>query len=240
MTSPGGRFVAVVFDMDGLLVDSEPLWHEAEIEVFARHGVALTVEQCRETKGKFVVEVARYWYQRHPWPGASPDEVAVEIVKAMEELFHADLVLKAGAASAVEFFARRSMPMAVASSSPRLLIDVVMTRFFSGVHFNAVCSAEDEAAGKPDPAIFRTAARLLKVRPECCVVFEDSPAGVRAAKAAGMACVAVPEYRWDAADDDGLDDQGLYAGADVVLRSLEDVGDQWWRSFDNSAGYSGK
>jgi sugar-phosphatase len=115
------------------------------------------------------------------------------------------------------------MRLALASSSPRRLIDVVVTRFGLRSRFAVIHSAEDEPAGKPDPGIFLTTARLLGVEPARCVVFEDAAAGVAAAKAAGMRCVAVPE-RGDADEGDPGRDLGGMA-ADVVLRSLAELGD---------------
>jgi mannitol-1-/sugar-/sorbitol-6-/2-deoxyglucose-6-phosphatase len=227
--SSAARFAAVVFDMDGLLIDSEPLWHEAEIDVFGRYGVPLTVEMCRRTQGNFVGEVAAYWFRQYPWPGPSPDAVAAEVIDAMAGLLEERLALKAGALHVLDFFRQRSMPMALASSSPRRLIDVVVERALPPDTFDVVCSGEDERAGKPDPAVFLTAARLLGVSPDRCVVFEDSPAGVQSAKAAGMTCVAVPEQRWDGDGGSQRDTDGdLALGADAVLRSLEDVDDRWW------------
>jgi mannitol-1-/sugar-/sorbitol-6-/2-deoxyglucose-6-phosphatase len=228
MTVHERRFDAVVFDMDGLLVDSEPVWHEAEIEVFGHHGVVLTAEMCRQTKGKYVLEAVLHWYERYRWDGPSPELVAEEIIAVMEARLEDHLELKAGAAHAVEFFARLSLPMALASSSPRRLIDVVLRRpEFDGA-FGVVCSGEDEVAGKPDPAIFLTAARLMGVEPGRCVVFEDSPAGVRAATSAGMICVAVPEGPWRQRDD-----AGAYDLADVVLRSLTDIDQPWWSAMQS-------
>jgi sugar-phosphatase len=216
-------FDAAIFDMDGLLVDSEPLWREVEIAVFARHGVALTDSLCCQTKGMFLPDVARYWYERHRWDGPGPDEVADEIVDAMETRLAGAAVLKEGADHALAFCAERGMRLALASSSPRRLIDVVVTRFGLRSRFAVIHSAEDEPAGKPDPGIFLTTARLLGVEPARCVVFEDAAAGVAAAKAAGMRCVAVPE-RGDADEGDPVRDLGGMA-ADVVLGSLAELGD---------------
>ncbi len=237
MTS-AARFDAVVFDMDGLLIDSEPLWHEAEMDVFGRYGVPLTVEMCRRTKGNFVGEVAEYWYGQYPWPGPSPAAVAAEVIDAMARLLEDRLVLKAGAHHVLDFFRQKSIPMALASSSPRRLIDVVVARALPPGAFAVVCSAEDEKAGKPDPAVFLTAARLLGVAPDRCVVFEDAPAGVQSAKAAGMTCVAVPEQRWDTDNHTpGHAEIHAYDGADAMLRSLEDVDDRWWGQLQLATAY---
>jgi len=228
------RIGAAIFDMDGLLVDSEPIWHDVEIEVFGRHGVPLTVQRCLETKGMFLGDAVEHCYTRYPWTGASRQEVADEIVEAMARRLEQAVELKPGAAHALEFCARRGARLALASSSPRRLIDAVVRRLDLAGGFEVVHSAEDEAAGKPDPAIFLTTARALGVGPAACVVFEDSAAGVLAAEAAGMACVAVPEADPTAASGlPGLGGRGVplvdvLERADVVLGSLLELDDAVW------------
>jgi sugar-phosphatase len=223
---------AAIFDMDGLLVDSEPIWHEVEIEVFGRHGVPLTVERCLETKGMFLGDAVEHWYARYPWGGASRSAVAAEIVEAMAGRLEMAVELKPGVEHALDYCQDRGARLAVASSSPRRLIDAVVRRFGLGPRFGVVHSGEDEAVGKPDPGIFLTTARLLDVGPERCVVFEDSAAGVVAAKAAGMVCVAVPE-----ADPTGGAPRGAVSRralrealgrADAVLGSLLELDDGVW------------
>jgi len=93
---------AAIFDMDGLLVDSEPIWHHVEIDVFGRHGVPLTVERCLETKGMYLGDAVEHWYARYPWGGASRDEVATEITEAMARRLEADVELKPGAVHALD------------------------------------------------------------------------------------------------------------------------------------------
>ena len=217
---PGAwHFDAALFDMDGLLVDSEPLWRAAEIDVFGRHGLALTDEQCRGTKGMVVGEVAQYWFDRAPWPGAAPQEVAAEVLDAVGALIDERASPMPGALAALAACRRRGLRLGLASSSPRRLMDRVVARLGLAGTFDVLCSAEHEPRGKPDPGVFLTAARALGVPPARCVVFEDAPAGVVAAKAAGMACVAVTEEPGDPA----------VAGADIVLGSLEELDEAVWR-----------
>src|SRR5580698_7802088 len=92
---------AALFDLDGLLVDSEPLWHEAEIRVLRTHGVPLTVEMCRETKGRYVSEAVRHWHDRYPWEMPDIDLVVADILDTLEELIMKRLELKPGAEHAV-------------------------------------------------------------------------------------------------------------------------------------------
>jgi len=232
---------AAIFDMDGLLVDSEPIWHEVEIDVFSRHGVPLTVERCLETKGMYLGDAVEHWYARYPWTGATRAEVAAEIVDAMARRLEAAVELKPGAIHALDFCRARGAVLALASSSPRRLIDAVVRRLDLGERFAVVHSGEDEPVGKPDPAIFLTTARLLGVGPDTCVVFEDSAAGVLAAKGAGMACVAVPEADPTAAS--GLPGAGgggetlmeVLSRADVVLGSLAELDARVWDRLGTTA-----
>jgi sugar-phosphatase len=220
--APGAAsgFDAAIFDMDGLLVDSEPLWHEAEIAVLGALGVPLAPAGCRETKGMFVNEVARHWFDRYPWSGPSTDEVAHEVVDTVMALVVQKGRLQPGVEMAIGLCRRRSLPLAIASSSEYRLIDAVLGHFGLTAEFDLVHSAEDEQFGKPHPAVFLTAARRLGVRASSCVVWEDSPAGVLAAKAAQMACVAVPEPAERARPEILL--------ADIVLDSLVQADDQMW------------
>ena len=211
-TPAAGRFSASIFDMDGLLIDSEILWHEAEIEILGDLGVPLSRDHCRSTKGMFVGEVTEYWYARYPWVGPTPPEVAVTIVDRVIALLLAKGELKPGAEHAIALCARRGLSLAVASSSQYRLIDTALDHFGLRHHFALVHSAEDETWGKPHPAVFLTAAAKLGAAPRRCLVWEDAPAGVLAAKAASMACIAVPEH--------GEGHQPAFALADVVLGSL--------------------
>ncbi|MHB8438730.1 MAG: HAD-IA family hydrolase [Acidimicrobiales bacterium] len=213
--------VAAIFDLDGLLADSEPIWHAAQIDVFARYGLELTPELCRTTKGMFVGEVTRHWYGRQRWAGPGPDDVAVEIVDAVAALMSASLAPMPGVEHAVAFCRRRVQMMAVASSSPLGVVELALERLGIRGVFEVVHSAEHEPAGKPDPAVFLSAAALLGVEPGRCVVFEDSPAGVAAATAAGMECIAVPER--------GNPDGALGIAASVpLLASLEALDQGVW------------
>jgi sugar-phosphatase len=212
--APSG-FVASIFDMDGLLIDSEVLWHEAEIEILGALGVPLAVEGCRTTKGMFVHEVTEHWFARYPWSGPAPAEVAVTIVDRVIELILTKGRLKPGALHAVDLCAGLGLSLAVASSSEYRLIDAALSHFGLRERFAVIHSAEDEEYGKPHPAVFLTAARRMSVPPKRCVVWEDAPAGVLAAKAASMACVAVPE------SGEGL--HPAFGLADLVVDSLDEV-----------------
>jgi mannitol-1-/sugar-/sorbitol-6-/2-deoxyglucose-6-phosphatase len=167
----------------------------------------------------FVGEGAAHWYGLYPWPGATPtpDEVAVSIVDRVIELIVTEGVLKPGAARAVDLCRARGLPLALASSSQYRLIDAALAHFGLRERFAVVHSAEDEDYGKPHPAVFLTAAAKLGAPPRRCLVWEDAPAGVLAAKASSMTCIAVPEH--------GERDQPAFGLADLVVDSLLEVDD---------------
>jgi beta-phosphoglucomutase-like phosphatase (HAD superfamily) len=213
--SPVAAFAASIFDMDGLLIDSEILWHEAEIDILGALGVLLEPAACRSTKGMFVGEVTEYWHGQYPWAGPTPAEVAVTIVDRVIDLLLSKGELKAGAEHAIALCADRGLPLAIASSSQYRLIDTALEHFGLRHHFTVIHSAEDEDYGKPHPAVFLTAAAKLGVMPRRCLVWEDAPAGVLAAKAASMACIAVPEP--------GEGHHPAFGLADAVLDSLVDM-----------------
>lgn len=214
-TAPG--LAASIFDMDGLLIDSEPLWHEAEIEILGDLGVPLVSGACRATKGMFVNEVTRFWFDRYPWHGPDPDDVAVAVVDRVIDLVMEKGKLQPGAEEVLGRCHERHLPLALASSSQHRLIEAVLGHFGLRDHFQVVHSAEEEPYGKPHPGVFLTAARRLGVVPDRCLVFEDAPAGVLAAKAARMACIAVPEV--------AERERPAVALADAVLGSLEEADD---------------
>jgi sugar-phosphatase len=204
--------------MDGLLIDSEILWNEAELEILGDLGVPISRDACRGTKGMFVGEVTEYWFTQYPWAGPTPSEVAVTIVDRVIALLLSKGELKPGAEYAIGMCEERELRLAVASSSQYRLIDTALEHFGLRHHFALVHSAEDEQWGKPHPAVFLTAAAKLGAAPRRCLVWEDAPAGVVAAKAASMACIAVPEH--------GEEHRPAFALADVVLGSLLEMDEE--------------
>jgi HAD superfamily hydrolase (TIGR01509 family) len=209
---------ATLFDMDGLLLDSETLWHQAELEIFGALGVPLASDKDRSTKGMFVDEVVRYWYTQHPWSGPTAAEVSAQLLERVGELVETQGELLPGALRALDLTSTRG-PLALASSTPMPLIMRCLTHFGLVDRFAAIRSADVEPYGKPHPGVFLEAARALDVAPAACLVFEDSAAGVLAGKAGRMTVIAVPT----------LLDRILpeFAIADLVLDSLEQLTDEW-------------
>ena len=204
---------AAIFDMDGLIVDSEPLWREAEIATFAQVGVTLTNDNCKETMGWRTNEVIRYWYEQRPWTGASLEEVENDLLERVAALIVTKGQPMPGVLQAIELCRAQGLKLALASSSPMKLIQTVLRTFALESAFDVVRSAETEAFGKPHPQVFITTAQELGVAPDKCFVLEDSFYGVVAAVAAKMKVIAVP-------DAEGREDE-RFCIATRVLPSLE-------------------
>lgn len=216
---------AVIFDMDGLLIDSEPFWAQAELEIFPRYGVNLTLADCQKMQGVSIREVVQYWYERSPWTGATVERVAEQITQRVVELILQQGKLMPGVEQVLEFFKQRKIPMAVASSSEPQLIKLVLERFSIAKYFEFYHSARSEKHGKPYPDVFLTTAKKLKVQPQQCLVFEDSYNGVKAARRAGMKVVAVP-YPENF-------DQPEFDLADFKIHSLEEWNEDLWQKLNN-------
>jgi len=210
---------AVVFDMDGVLIDSEPIWRAVEREVFAGVGIDLVDEDLFATMGVRIADVVQRWHARRPWSEPSREAIAEEIVDRVVRAIRDEGTLRGGAVAAVDHVRALGLRVALASSSPMSLIQAVLSLDGLAARFDAVVSGEDEERGKPDPAVYLSAARALEVSPERCLAVEDSINGVRAAKAAGMVCIAVPGV--------GADD-GVALEADLVLGSIGELGDDTW------------
>ncbi|MEZ5383754.1 MAG: hexitol phosphatase HxpB [Microthrixaceae bacterium] len=186
----------VIFDLDGVLIDSEPRWEAAEVEVFGAIGLHLSSADTGSTTGLRVDEVVGHWLTRRPWddaaPGASAHEVADSIVDAMVDHARTDPIEVPGAADAVARMADAGFTLAVCSSSPSRLIEASLEGLGLADPFEVVHSAEREPAGKPHPACYLSTVERLGVSPHRCVAIEDSVNGAIAAAAAGIAVIAAP------------------------------------------------
>ena len=206
---------ALVFDMDGILIDSEPLWRRAEIEIFGGVGLVLEEADCFETQGLRIDEAVAFWYERAPWSGRSCEDVAKSIVSRMGGLIRSEGEPMPGALASIEWALSSSWRLALASSSSKFLIATVLDHFGITGLFECTRSAEDEASGKPHPDVYLSAARALRLEPRVCVAVEDSANGMASALSAGMRCIAVPppETR----------DDVRFAAATLRLTSLRDL-----------------
>jgi HAD superfamily hydrolase (TIGR01509 family) len=210
---------AVVFDMDGVLVDSEPIWRAVEREVFAGVGIEVNDGDLFETMGVRVADVVERWHRRHPWDEPTRQEIAETIVERVAQAIERDGALNEEAIRAIDYIEGLGLRLALASSSPMRLIRSVLSLGGLVDMFEVVLSAEDEEQGKPDPAVYLSAARALRVAPERCLAVEDSVNGVRSAKEAGMVCVAIPVS--------GVTDG--FEQADLVLGSIAEFDERVWK-----------
>jgi HAD superfamily hydrolase (TIGR01509 family) len=218
--------VAAIFDMDGVLIDSEPLWCRAEVEVFNNLGVPLKESMCSQTMGLRTSEVVSYWYAHFPWTGANQSAVAERILSRVGELVATEGKPMPGAVEAVQLCRRMHLPLALATSSPIHLVYLVLKRLRLQDAFDVLSSASTEEFGKPHPAVYLTTARRLGVHPSKCVAVEDSIRGMMSAKSAGMRCIVVP-----AAEER---ENPQFAAADIVLDSLEAIDRAWLERVINS------
>lgn len=212
---------AAIFDMDGLLIDSDPLWLEAEAAALKKCNIDLTRERYQPTMGLRIDEVVEYWVHKAPW-GDSPskEEVNDDIWRNIIALTREKGVAKEGVGEVLKFLKKKNIKLALASSSLMKFIDVVVDRLEIRDYFELIYSAEHEKYGKPHPGVYITTADKLGVAPIQCIAFEDSFNGMLSAKSAKMKCVAVPEP--------GIKESEKLSITDVVLNSLRDFDEQVW------------
>jgi len=208
------KIAAAIFDMDGLLIDSEPLWQDAELACFLPLGVPVTRDLCRESAGRRIDEVVRLWHQRFGWDGPTVEEMVERVLETVTELILQRAEPLPGVLDTMTALQECGIPMAIASSSPPALIEAVVGALKIDDYLELTHSGVHEERGKPDPAVFLSTARKLGVAPHCCLVFEDAPAGVTAARRAGMRVVAVPSV-FDPSEP-------AFSQADQVLGSLRE------------------
>jgi HAD superfamily hydrolase (TIGR01509 family) len=205
---------AVVFDLDGVIVDSEHVWDEVRQRLAEERGGRWHDQASRDMMGMSSLEWSRYM---HDVIGLTepPEEINAEVVRRLEAVYREELPLLDGAVDAVEALAAR-WPLGLASSSNRELIDLVLR--VSGLEqwFAATVSSEEVPRGKPAPDVYLEASRRLGVPAERCAAVEDSENGILSAKAAGMRVVAIPNPQYPPADD-------ALAAADLVLPSVADL-----------------
>lgn len=180
---------AVIFDMDGVLVDSEKFWKQAEFEIFSALGVPVTDEWSVYTQSMTTKEVAEFWYHKYPWKDKSLHEAETSVIRRVMELIrNADCCIP-GIQTFIELLKNRGLKIGLATNSPKMIIPAVLEKTNTAHLFDTISSADAESKGKPDPAIYLTSARKLKVNPKDCLVIEDSHSGIVAGKRAGMTVV---------------------------------------------------
>ena len=205
---------AVVFDLDGLLIDSEVVWNRVRSDVAAERGVEWTKGDQRAVMGVSTATWTAYMIDRLGLD-LTPEAIQHLVVERMVASYRERVPFKPGAVELVRL-AGEHYPLALASGSVRELIDLVVASPEFANRFQVVISADEVARGKPHPDVFLEAAHRLGVPPEACVCLEDSGHGVDAGKAAGMRVIAVPDPRF-------MPEPASLAHADVQLGSLTEV-----------------
>lgn len=212
--SASRQILAAIFDMDGLLIDSEPLWDRAELEVVAGLGVDITRRnELPDTLGLRIDMVVELWYAQQPWNGPSRQEVTERIIQRAISLVEEERPLLPGVREALALCKANGLVVGLASASPLHMLEKVLTMFELRDSFDALASAEKLPYSKPHPQVYLDCAAKLGVDPLTCVALEDSVNGMIASKAARMRSIVVPdeEHRADP----------RYVLANVKLDSLQ-------------------
>ena len=203
---------AVIFDMDGVLIDSENLWQQTEKAIFGELGFELTDELLVQTRGLRTEEMVAHWSARFPLEDQEPATLMEQYDARMVECMKREVPLMEGARELIGYFRDLGLPLALATCSTHEHIDAVMERHGLRDSFDLLVSAARNMQGKPHPEVYLHTAEKLKVDPTHCLAFEDSFFGVVAAKAARMKVVAMPDHEEY--------EQERFGAADLKIRSL--------------------
>ena len=196
----------VIFDIDGLLIDSEPLWNEAATEVFNYYGVSLSIGQYETTTGLRTKEFIQWWFAHFNINLSESVAAEKKIIQSVLDKIDKKGKVLPGVPYIFDFFHQRSFKIGLATSSPQSLIDLVVNKLGIQSYLKATASAAEIPYGKPHPQVYLNCANAMKSDPLSCICFEDSFNGMIAAKAARMKCVVVPHAtqikaeKWGAAD----------------------------------------
>lgn len=210
------QIVAAIFDMDGLLIDSEPLWDRAELDVLASIGVDISRRsELPDTLGLRIDMVVELWFAHQPWTGPSRQEVTDLIINRAIALVEENRPLLPGAREAIALCKAQGLKVGLASASPLHMLEKVLEMFGLRDSFDALASAEKLPYSKPHPQVYMDCAAKLGVDTLACVALEDSVNGMIASKAARMRSIVVPA-------EEGQHDP-RFALADAKLTTLADL-----------------
>jgi mannitol-1-/sugar-/sorbitol-6-/2-deoxyglucose-6-phosphatase len=208
---------AVIFDMDGVIIDSEPFWRDAYMTVLPKYNVHLTEELCLESKGVKVDVVVRNWHRIYNWQPANLHLVEKEIITEVLRLVRTKGKPMPGLLDLLTWLKTKNIKTGLATSSLFSIMDVVLDSLQLRSYFDVMHSAEAEKAGKPAPDVYLGTSKRLGVKPEECIAVEDSVTGILSAKAAAMYAIALPEAPEF--------DFEKYQIADLKIKSLLEIKD---------------
>jgi HAD superfamily hydrolase (TIGR01509 family) len=215
--------MAAIFDMDGLLLDTEPLWGESMLQVATHYQVPIGPQFFKHTTGLRIYEVTEYWKEKFPWPGnASANQLAEEVLDDIIARSKSHGRIMPGALALLQWLQSRNIKVGLATSSPTRMLQALIDHFGLMDYFHTLTSADTALFGKPHPEVYLQCAHALQVAPWNCVALEDSVNGMISGKAARMKVVVVPE--------EGRFDDPKFGVADVKLHSLEDFTEAVWDS----------
>lgn len=200
--------------MDGIIIDSEPYWKEAEIKVYQSVGLVLTEEMCERTTGLGTFEAVNYWYSQIPWSGKTILQICHEIEHQVYQLILQHGQPMKGFLELVQYIKSTGLKIGLASSSPLYLIDAVLNKLDIRKFFDAYSSSEFEEGGKPNPAVYIRTAEKLNVESYECIAFEDSINGMKAALSAGMFTIVMPISQFK--------NNSEYNKANMKIKSLDE------------------
>jgi HAD superfamily hydrolase (TIGR01509 family) len=217
---------AVIFDMDGVLVDTEDLWQENEVALFAELGFRLDGEMLKETRGLVTSEMVKHWVSHFRIDSVDPEALIKRYDDYMLKRMRNGVPLMEGAREAIRFFAGKGLPVALASCSTHEHIDAVVDKHGLRDQFRLIVSAAGVMPGKPHPEVYLHTARELGVEPSSCLAIEDTFFGVISARAARMKVLALPtplEY-----------DQPRFQAADMKIRSLTEINEMLYQKLTSN------
>ena len=219
------KIKAAIFDMDGVLIDSMPLWKKTIKQIVTDLGSEFTSPRWEAVRAKRIDEIFQFWYEHFGWEEeTSPDEATEQALKTVKEKIKKSEKIKPGAKEAMDFFDEKNIPIALASSSFDEIINTVLESLEIEEYFTLTHSAEHEDYGKPHPSVYIRTAEKLDVKPEKCIVFEDSVNGAIASKAASMHCVPVPETNVS---------PNTFCMVDKVIYSLNAWNEEYFKKIKN-------
>lgn len=184
---------AVIFDMDGVIIDSEPLWRKAMIKGFAEYDVPFTEDDCRKTTGMRLNEVIHYWHKLFPDKLKDQTSVKNSIINDLIDLINVDGKAISGLFDILNYIKQNKIKIGLSTSSDHILIETILNKFEITHFFDEIISAQHLKYGKPHPEVYLVCAEKLNIHPMDCMVVEDSINGIVSAKAAQMNVIAIPD-----------------------------------------------